>query len=199
MSRGHTSRSQTSNDSCGGDGVATMKDHVDGILGEWAIERPDLDVSAEGVVGRVLRLSRFFERALASTFHEFGLNGGEFDVLATLRRCGASAGLTASQLADRCMLSTAAMTNRLDRLEAMNLIERRSDPRDRRVVRVALTEDGRQLITRAFDAHVENQDRVVAVLSAEDQDHLAALLRRVLLSLETVTPDKGTGHIHDPA
>src|SRR3954468_8353487 len=79
-------------------------DHVDEILNEWAVERPDLDVSAQGVVGRVLRLSRFFERALAVTFHQFGINGGEFDVLATLRRCGGEAGLTASQLADRCML-----------------------------------------------------------------------------------------------
>jgi DNA-binding MarR family transcriptional regulator len=73
----------------------------------------DLDLPAQGVVGRVLRLSRFFERALAAAFHQF-------DVLATLRRCGGEAGLTASQPANRCMLSTAALTNRLDRLEAMN-------------------------------------------------------------------------------
>lgn len=163
-------------------------DHVDEILGEWAVERPDLDVSAEGIVGRVLRLSRFFERALAATFHQFGINGGEFDVLATLRRCGGKAGLAASQLADKCMLSTAAMTNRLDRLEAMNLIQRRSDPGDRRVVRVALTEEGRGLINRAFVAHVENQDRAVAVLPAEEREGLAALLRRILLTYEAATP-----------
>ncbi|MCW2885214.1 MAG: marR 1 [Streptosporangiaceae bacterium] len=163
-------------------------DHVDEILEEWAIERPDLDLSAQGVVGRVLRLSRFFERALAAAFHQFGINGGEFDVLATLRRCGGETGLTASQLANRCMLSTAAMTNRLDRLEAMNLVERRSEPRDRRVVRVALTSKGRKLIDTAFTAHAENQDRTVAVFSAEERDLLAALLRRVLLTFEISTP-----------
>jgi DNA-binding MarR family transcriptional regulator len=178
-------------------------DHVDEILDEWAVERPDLDVSAQGVVGRVLRLSRFFERALAVTFHRFGINGGEFDVLATLRRCGGETGLAASQLADRCMLSTAAMTNRLDRLEAMNLIERRSQPGDRRVVLVTLTSKGRELIDEAFTAHAENQDRTVAVFSAEERDLLAALLRRALLTFETgaradaqggAAPERRAGH-----
>ena len=164
--------------------AAVGQDHVDEILAEWATERPDLDVSTQGVVGRVLRLSRFFERALASTFHRYGLNGGEFDVLATLRRCGGEGGLTASQLAAKCMLSTAAMTNRLDRLEAMNVVERRAEPRDRRVVRVALTDEGRALIDEAFTAHVHNQDQTVAVLSNEEQDLLAALLRRLLLTFE---------------
>ena len=159
-------------------------DHVDEILSEWAVERPDLDVSAQGVVGRVLRLSRFFERALASAFHQFGINGGEFDVLATLRRCGGADGLTASQLAAKCMLSTAAMTNRLDRLEAVDLVERRAEPRDRRVVRVALTAEGRHLIDHAFAAHVDNQRGMVSALSVEEQDLLAALLRRLLLSFE---------------
>jgi len=159
-------------------------DHVDEILAEWAVERPDLDVSAQGVVGRTLRLSRFFERTLANTFNRFGLNGGEFDVLATLRRCGSETGLTASQLASKCMLSTAAMTNRLDRLEAMNVIERHSDQRDRRLVRVVLTGEGRTLIDVAFTAHVENQARAVTALSSEEQDLLAALLRRILVACE---------------
>jgi DNA-binding MarR family transcriptional regulator len=165
-------------------------DHVDEILDEWAVERPELDVAAQGVVGRVLRLSRFFERALAPTFQAFGINGGEFDVLATLRRCGGEAGLIASHLAKRCMLSSAAMTNRLDRLEAMNLVERRSEPDDRRVVRVALTGKGRELIDNAFTAHVENQDHTVAVLSTEERDTLATLLRRVLVAFEAGTPTK---------
>ncbi len=169
---------------------STGQDHVDEILAEWAIERPDLDVSTQGVVGRVLRLSRFFGRALASTFGEFGLNGGEFDVLATLRRCAGDGGLTASQLADKCMLSTAAMTNRLDRLETMNTVERRADSWDRRVVRVALTSKGRRLIDAAFTAHVKNQDRAVAVLSSEEQDLLAAMLRQLLLAFESGTHAK---------
>jgi DNA-binding PadR family transcriptional regulator len=80
------------------------------------------------------------------------------------------------------------MTNRLDRLEAMNLVERRSEPRDRRVVRVALTSKGRKLIDTAFTAHAENQDRTVAVFSAEERDLLAALLRRVLLTFEISRP-----------
>ena len=163
---------------------ALSEDHVDEILTEWSIERPDLDVSAQGIVGRVLRLSRYFERDLAATFMECGLNGGQLDVLATLRRCGGASGLSASQLANKCMLSTASMTNRLDRLESMQLIERTWELRDRRVTRIALTSKGQALINDAFPAHVENQDRMVALLSREERELLSALLRRLLLTYE---------------
>jgi DNA-binding MarR family transcriptional regulator len=160
-------------------------DHVDEILAEWAVEKPDVDVSAQGIVGRVLRLATYFERDLASTFRQFGLRGGEFDVLATLRRCGGADGLPASQLADRCMLSSAAMTNRIDGLVSVNLVQRLVDTADRRVIRITLTPEGRDLIDRAFPSHVSNQDRMVDVLAADESQLLVNLLRRLLQSYET--------------
>lgn len=159
-------------------------DHVDEILDEWAAEKPELDVSAQGIVGRVLRLSRYFERSLADTFRTFNIRGGEFDVLATLRRCGGAAGLPASQLADRCMLSSAAMTNRLDGLQLAGLVQRVTDESDRRIVRIVLTEAGRNLIDGAFPAHAANQERMVDTLSAEERELLGGLLRRLLSPYE---------------
>lgn len=161
------------------------RDHVDEILTEWRSEKPQVDVAAQGVVGRVLRLSRYFERDLADTFRTFGIRGGEFDVLATLRRCGGTRGLPASELADRCMLSSAAMTNRLDGLEAANLVRRATDESDRRVIRIVLTPAGRRLIDDAFPAHAANQSHMVEALSEEEQDLLAVLLRRLLVGYES--------------
>jgi DNA-binding MarR family transcriptional regulator len=160
------------------------RDHVDEILDEWSVTRPEVDVSAQGVVGRVLRLSRYFERDLADTFSSFGIRGGEFDVLATLRRCGGGPGLPASELANRCMLSSAAMTNRLDGLETRGLIRRESDPADRRVVRIVLTGQGHALIDEAFPRHAANQHAMIGALSLEEREVLAALLRRLSVAYE---------------
>ena len=63
----------------------SVQDGVDGILSQWRRERPDLDASPMGVVGRVSRLSRELERRLDPVFAEHGLEAGLFDVLATLR------------------------------------------------------------------------------------------------------------------
>lgn len=165
--------------------MSSHDDHVAEILADWAAERPDVDVSAQGVVGRVLRLSRLFERGLATVFSQYQINGGEFDVLATLRRVGGEAGLSASDLASRCMLSSAAMTNRLDRLEDMGLVRRRPDPADGRVVRISLTAAGRDLIDDAFPLHAKNQDAMLTMLSGDERQNLADLLARVLQSWET--------------
>jgi DNA-binding MarR family transcriptional regulator len=102
------------------------------ILEQWSRERPDLDVSAMGVIGRISRLSRHFERGLAEIFSSFGLGGGEFDVLATLRRAGEPYRLTPTELSKSLMVSSGSMTNRLDRLERAGFITRLPDPSDRR-------------------------------------------------------------------
>jgi DNA-binding MarR family transcriptional regulator len=157
-------------------------DHVDRIIEGWAEVRPDLDVSPQAIIGRISRLSRFLERDVTRVFKEFGLTGGEFDVLATLRR--RQEPLTPSELAKACMLSSAAMTNRIDRLESSNLVSRRPDPSDRRGVLVGLAPQGRLLIDRAFEAHLENEAEMVAVLTPAQRETLANLLKTLLLPLE---------------
>jgi DNA-binding MarR family transcriptional regulator len=171
---------------------ALTRDHVDEILDEWRVARPEVDVSAQGIVGRVLRLSRYFERDLAETFGAFGIRGGEFDVLATLRRTGGPSGLPASELASRCMLSTAAMTNRLDGLEGRGLVRREADGADRRVVRISLTPAGEALIDEAFPRHAANQQEMVDGLSRDEREGLAAVLRRLLSAYEEGSPETPT-------
>ncbi|MCO5992504.1 MarR family winged helix-turn-helix transcriptional regulator [Actinoallomurus rhizosphaericola] len=159
------------------------RDAVDRIVEQWARARPDLDAAPMRVLGRLSRLTRITERELKALFARFGLERGEFDVLATLRRAGAPDGMTAGELARASMVTSGAVTNRLDRLVAKGYVTREVDPDNRRTVVVALTATGRALIDRAVTAHLENERRILAALDQGEQDRLAATLRTLLLSL----------------
>ena len=159
-------------------------DRVDDILAQWQRERPDLDSSPMGIIGRISRLERHFDRELQATFTRFGLQRGEFDVLASLRRAGPPYQLTPTALYSTLMLSSGAMTNRLDRLEQAGLVQRANDPRDRRGILVGLTAQGQALIDDAVAAHVLNEQRLLTQLTQSERQALAALLRRLLRSLE---------------
>ncbi|NDU71963.1 MarR family transcriptional regulator [Actinomadura sp. DSM 109109] len=135
------------------------------------------------VLGRLSRLTRIAERELKALFAEFGLERGEFDVLATLRRAGSGGGITAGALARSSMMTSGAVTNRLDRLVAKGHVTRDLDPANRRTVLVALTPAGRDLIDRAVTAHLANERRLLAALGEDEQAALAATLRTLLLSL----------------
>lgn len=163
---------------------AMEKDDVDRILEQWAEERPDLDASPMGVFGRLSRAERVLDQALSRTFNRSGLVRGEFDVLATLRRNGEPYSLAPTELYRSMMLSSGAMTNRLDRLEERGLVRRSPDPGDRRGVRITLTGKGLDLIEEAVEAHVEGEEKLLGSLGGEDRARLAALLRELLVSME---------------
>lgn len=165
-------------------GEADVGDAVDQILRQWAVERPDLDVSPMGVFGRLSRAARVLDRSLAQTFGRYGLNGGEFDVLAALRRSGEPYSLTPTELYRSMMLSSAAMTNRIDRLEKRGLVDRGPDPDDRRGVKISLTTKGFELVEEAVTAHVEGEQRLLDALSHEERQHLAELLSRLTRSMQ---------------
>ncbi|HYH81329.1 MAG TPA: MarR family transcriptional regulator [Longimicrobium sp.] len=167
------------------------KDRVDLILEQWRRERPDLDTSTMGVIGRIYRVSTLLGQSHTEVFARFGLDRGEFDVLATLRRSGAPFRLSPTQLFRSLMMSSGGMTNRLDRLERAGLARRVPDPRDRRSVQVELTDHGLKTVDEAVAAHVENQHRLLASMPAADRDAVAALLRRLLLALEGGPEDEG--------
>ena len=138
------------------------------------------------VIGRLNEAALLVSRdRLAPVFARFGLQHGEFDVLATLRRSGSPYALTPTALYEATMVSSGAMTNRLDRLERAGLIRRDPHPGDRRGVIVRLTEKGRALIDEALTAHVENEHAILAGLTAEERDALAGLLQKLIASLDS--------------
>lgn len=160
------------------------KDPVDKILAQWHQERPDLDVSPMGLIGRTTRLASHLRKAIGKTFAEYGLQPGEFDVLATLRRSGAPYQLSPTALFKSMMVSSGTMTNRVDRLEKAGWVERIPDECDRRGTLIQLTDKGFALIEEAVTAHVANEHRILHVLDDSDRKTLASLLSKLLVSLE---------------
>ncbi|GAA1274536.1 MarR family transcriptional regulator [Kitasatospora nipponensis] len=158
-------------------------DHVDHLLAQWARQRPDLDVSAMGVIGRLKRLARLIDTELGHTFAEHGLDHASFDVLATLRRSDPPHRLTPAQLMKSSMVTSGAVSQRLDRLQAAGLVSRTPSPTDGRVVHVSLTQEGRTLIDHTLPDHLATEQRLLAALPPEQQATLAQTLRTVLLSL----------------
>jgi DNA-binding MarR family transcriptional regulator len=169
---------------------AERKDYVDQILDQWSRERPDLDASPMGTIARIWRLARLSEAATEEIFAEHGLSRGGFDVLAALRRSGAPYELSPTELYSSLLISSGAMTNRIDRLEEMGLVERIPDADDRRGIKVVLTTRGRTVIDDAMRDHLENEHRMLEVLSASELRVLPTLLRELLVHL---------GDLADPA
>ncbi|OJF90534.1 MarR family winged helix-turn-helix transcriptional regulator [Pararhizobium antarcticum] len=160
------------------------EDHVDRILAQWRRERPDIDVEPMGVLGRLARLSTYLGREIEKTFLELGLSSASFDVLAALRRSGRPYRLSPGDLLATTMITSGTMTNRIDQLEKAGLVERLSNPEDRRSVLIALKPEGLDLVERAVTAHVANQHRLTALLEPDEQSALDAILRKYLTAFE---------------
>ncbi len=158
-------------------------DGVDEILAQWRRERPDLDHSPIGVVGRISRLARELERRLEPVYKAHGLEPGWHDLLATLRRNGPPFRMRPTDLTSTLMLTSSGTTKRLDRLERAGLVVREPDPGDRRGTLIALTDKGRRLIDGLTPDHLANEDRLLAALAPDERERLAGLLRELLLGL----------------
>jgi DNA-binding MarR family transcriptional regulator len=168
--------------------VSEPLDHVDEILAQWHLERPDLNVGVLGLYGRLVRLVHLSDDALAEGLAPHGLQPGWFDLLAALRRAGAPYELNPTRLMRATLLSSSGMTKRLDRMEEASLIERRPDPNDRRGTLVRLSRRGKRVIDKALETHLANEERLLNGLTATERRTLNALLRRLLIELERGDP-----------
>jgi DNA-binding MarR family transcriptional regulator len=164
--------------------VKAMTDHVARIQQEWARERPDVDVGPQGVIGRLHRLAGFLTNELLVVYHQHGLGEGDFDVLAALRRAGSPYERAPGELAEHTMVTTGAMTKRVDRLERAGLVTRRTSEQDGRGRVVALTEAGRKLIDVAFTDHMRNERRLLDELTPQEAEQLERLIAKWLAQFE---------------
>lgn len=163
----------------------TERDSVDVFLDEVRERFPEVqDLEVEGVVDRIFKLSKHLDRLWGGTASRFGLNqSGEYQVLLKLR--GSPEGRsTPGELAEHLVLSTGAMTNRLDRLEEAGLIVRERDPKDRRSLIISMTERGKALFAEAMELEAKEEKRLVGVLKPDELRRLNTLLRRLVLSFE---------------
>lgn len=160
-----------------------MRDGVDEILKQWQDERPDLDTSPMGVIGRLSRVTRLVENRLRESFAEQGLQPHEFDILATLRRSGTPFELTAGQLMQASMVTSGAITNRIDRLVSKGWVIRETDPNNRRSVRIRLSDSGREKVDAALVQHLATEASLLTSLNTTDQIQLTRLLRTLSIAL----------------
>jgi DNA-binding MarR family transcriptional regulator len=157
--------------------MSGTEDRVTRIQDDWRRERPDLDPSPQGVIGRIHRVGMALTRELTAVYARFGLTEAEFDLLASLRRAGAPYSRPAGELAEHTMVTSGGLTKRVDRLVERGLVTRSGSDADGRRRLVALTDAGRALIDDAFTAHIANEHRLVAMLDAPDAEQLARILQ----------------------
>jgi len=152
---------------------------MEAILAQWKRERPDIDPAPMAVVGEIWRASERVRQKIHANLADHGLDRAGFDVLLTLRRQGRENALSPSALAKEMMLSGSAMTNRLDRLEKRDLLQRTMDPNDRRGLQIALTSAGFALADELIISHLETEERLLSRLSNADRLQLRALLGKI--------------------
>ncbi|WP_331763915.1 MarR family transcriptional regulator [Streptomyces anthocyanicus] len=163
-------------------------DRVARIQADWRRERPDIDITPQGVIGRLHRLADRLTEDLCLVYSRYGLTEGEFDVLCALRRAGEPYERAPGALAAHTMVTTGAMTKRIDRLERAGLVTRRRAHDDQRGRIVALTRPGQDLVDQAFTDHMRNERRLVDLLTPAEAEALEGLLTAWLSRLEEPRP-----------
>lgn len=154
-----------------------VDDQVDAILDQWARQRPDVDVSGMAAIGRLTRVHAAVRRRLGEVFAQHDLESWEFDVLATLLRTGAPHRLTPGELLESTMVTSGAMTNRIDRLERRGYVRRLPDPDDGRRVLVCLTDAGTAVVDAALVDHATNERDILSCFDDQQERTFVELLR----------------------
>lgn len=160
------------------------RDSVDRIVQAWRRRDPELDSSSLEVTGRLVLCASYYERAVIAILQPFGLSIADFDVLNTLRRVGDQHGSKPTDLARSSLITTGAMTSRLDRLERSGLIRRVPDPADRRGVLVRLTSQGSKVARQALQELIAANQAFLEPLSEQQQESIASALKLLLLQHE---------------
>jgi DNA-binding MarR family transcriptional regulator len=157
-----------------------MPDRVDRLVAAWRRERPDLDVEPLEILSRVSRLARHLELARKQAFGRLRLAQWQFDVLAALRRAGTPYEMTPGELMAETLVSSGAITHRIDQMEAAGLVSRQRHPDDGRIVRVQLTARGREAADQALSSLLERERQLLGRLTPTERALLASLLRGLL-------------------
>ncbi|WP_274910664.1 MarR family winged helix-turn-helix transcriptional regulator [Streptomyces sp. WZ-12] len=159
------------------------------VIEDWARERPELDTAPLEVLARLHRSFLRYSTRLTASIERHGLSVAGFDVLTALRRSGQPYRLTAGQLADSGLVSSAGVTLRIDRLEKDGLIVRERDAADRRVVYSRLTDEGLARVDEVFAEHLDNERRMLGGMSPAECRQLARLLGKLEHSILAADED----------
>jgi DNA-binding MarR family transcriptional regulator len=163
-----------------------QQDHIDRKLAQLCCDLPDLDPDVEGIVERIQGIDKRLRVTMDETLADHDLSFGEWKLLCTLRRAPERTS-TPGDLSAKLELSSGAMTNRLDRMERAGLARRHPDPKDRRGVRVEMTDEGERAWIESTNAQAIKEALIASALTKGEQHQLNGLLRKLMLALEEHT------------
>jgi DNA-binding MarR family transcriptional regulator len=171
--------------------ASEQRDHIDAFLESLPETLPDIDLAVEGIVDRIMGLSRRIKRMMEETLVDHELTWGEWKSLGyLLRKCGPEHRCSPGELSEHAELSSGAMTSRLDRLEEAGLVRRLRDPDDRRGIQVELTPAGRKAYEQATNTQAAKEAFVASALNEREKKELNALLRRMMIAFETMEAEQ---------
>lgn len=160
---------------------AEATDTVDQIRREWALTNPGLDTAPIAILGRIQRLASVCNHRLDQNLDAHGISRSEFGVLSALARSDRP--MRASEVVSTTMLSGATITNIADTLSTRGLLQRQRSERDGRVVLLSLTDAGRAVVDAEMPRRLADDAALIATLTADERQVLAALLRKVCIAL----------------
>ncbi|UZP66511.1 MarR family transcriptional regulator [Desulfovibrio mangrovi] len=130
-------------------------------------------------LGTYVKLARAAETITACAhahLNQHNLTISQFGVLEALLHKGP---LCQRALADKLLKTGGNMTTVVDNLEKRGLVRRQREESDRRFSTVHLTDEGRELIKRLFPAHAQGITELFSTLTAEEQEQLGNLCRKL--------------------
>jgi DNA-binding MarR family transcriptional regulator len=173
-------RSTKAGDQAQGEPPAPTTDEVDEHVVSAVAKWPVIDPEVEGIVVRLDKIDRLIDKTAAVNLARFDLMYGEFKVLIALH----NGPRTHGSLSHELVVSTGAMTNRLDKMERTGLVARKPDPADRRGVLLELTDSGRQRLDDYIELAGKRERELLSALDEDEKQQLNQLLRKLLAALQ---------------
>lgn len=161
-----------------------MDDQIDRLCAQWRTELPDLDTSPVQIIGRIYLMSRLIAPGIEDALQRHGLDRGEFDVLATLRRQGSPYRLTPTEFYGALLIASGSLTHRLGRLEKAGLIRRVPSEHDGRSLSAELTDLGRTTVEAAYREDLAFEARLLNGMSKRSQREIAEMLKLLIRHAE---------------
>ncbi|CAB5056262.1 MAG: MarR family transcriptional regulator [Actinobacteria bacterium] len=159
--------------------------YVDETVAGWQEQRPDLDFEPMGYMLRFHAMAEAAMTKIEGITKSHGLTVGEFDVLATLRRHGATSTLTPSFIAEVAMVSPSGLTHRLTQLERSGHITRIADDSDRRSSLVSITKTGAAVADQIIEQIAEQSARMYNAIPTKDLEKFSNVVALVSAQLES--------------
>jgi DNA-binding MarR family transcriptional regulator len=171
-------------DAADGAGAA---DRVEAVQAAWRRELPDVDVGSVAVVGRLLDVAHSVERVRAVALAAEGSDWATFDLLATLRRSGPPHRMSVGDLQRASLVTTGAVSQRVERAERAGMVRRVPVPDDARKVAVELTVEGYQVAARLLRAVMAADRTLLEPLDGAQRAMLREILRAWGTALDPTT------------